>query len=177
MQSRTWRFYDIYNNVDDFISDYYSIGITTSVSKDEMIQLYYLLVARFMNSSIAYRTKDQFKIMLFSIVSNYGPVWEKKRYVRNKLLSLSDDEIRLGSKAIRNAARNPDGTALNDSTETLGYLDEQDVTTYQKNALEGYDALLAVLEKDVNNWFLAKFSRLFLAIEDDPDCIYIEEEE
>ena len=70
---RTRKFTDIYDNVDDFLQDYSDNGLPMLVDNKDMTTLFYLLYARYGNSSIASSDENQFKYKLFSLVFQYGP--------------------------------------------------------------------------------------------------------
>lgn len=89
---QTILFTDVYGEVNDFIYDYNNVGIPKTISVENCMTLYYLLYARYGNSPIANWDVTQFKYKVFSIIFQYGPVWEKKLSVQETLrgLNLSD---------------------------------------------------------------------------------------
>lgn len=127
----------------------------------DITTLYYMLLARYANSPIAYLDETQFVNDLFSIVFQYGPGWAKKLEVQSKLRALTDADLIKGGKAFYNHALNPSTAPVNDSTEALPKIDSQNVTSYVKTAMEGYSNLVALLDDDVTREFLDRFERLF----------------
>lgn len=160
------KFTDIYEDVDAFITDYTDIcvnkmGITAFETSDAQ-RLFYLLYARYGNSTIASSDETQFKFKLFSIIFSAGPSWKRKLDAQRKLLQLNDEDIRLGSKAIYNHALNPSTAPSTASLTELTKIDDQNTTNYLKSQLEGYSALIELIKDDVTGIFLDKFKKLFL---------------
>lgn len=187
-QYSTNIFTDIYDNVEDFVSDYknngipyqYTVGSTTvqTLTDTNVQALYYLLYARYGNSPLANRDITQFKYKLFSIIFQYGPAWQKELEVQRKIMNLSEDDIRLGSKAIYNQALNPQTEPSTAALSELTYINQQNTTNYKKSPLEGYAILMELLKKDVTEEFINKFGRCFKKfVSNERPIIYVTEEE
>ena len=161
---RTRTFTDIYPNVEDFIKDYTYNGIKTTITTDSITTLYYLLYARYGNSHIVNSDENQFKYRLFSTIFMYGPTWEKRLDVQNKLRGLTDKELIEGTKQINNHSYNPSTEPSTSDTEELPTTNEQTSTKYKKSKMDAYAILIALLETDVTEEFVAKFKKLFLSI-------------
>ena len=161
---RTKKFCDIYDDVDKFIDDYQDNGIPALIEESSATTLYYLLYARYGNSTIANFDENQFKYKLFSTVFQYGPTWEKNLSIQAGLRSLTADDITEGSKVINNHAYNPNTDPGTTAPEELTYINEQHATKYKKSKLDGYLFLTTLLEKDVTEEFLNKFKKLFLQV-------------
>ena len=161
---RTRTFTDIYPKVEDFIKDYTYNGIKTTITTDSITTLYYLLYARYGNSHIVNSDENQFKYRLFSTIFMYGPTWEKRLDVQNKLRGLTDKELIEGTKQINNHSYNPSTEPSTDDTEELPTTNEQTSTKYKKSKMDAYAILIALLETDVTEEFVAKFKKLFLSI-------------
>ena len=161
---RTRTFTDIYPNVEDFIKDYTYNGIKTTITMDSITTLYYLLYARYGNSHIVNSDENQFKYRLFSTIFMYGPTWEKRLDVQNKLRGLTDKELIEGTKQINNHSYNPSTEPSTSDTEELPTTNEQTSTKYKKSKMDAYAILIALLETDVTEEFVAKFKKLFLSI-------------
>ena len=171
---RTKKFSDIYSNVDTFLSDYENVGIPNLITTTNATTLFYLLYARYGNSTIANFDQNQFKYKLFSTIFQYGPTWEKELEIQAELRGLTADEIREGSRAIYNKALNPNTAP---TTEELDYISEQNTTKYKKSKIEGYGLLMELLKRDVTEEFLNKFKKLFIYIvEPYKPQWYVEEE-
>lgn len=161
---RTRTFTDIYPNIEDFIKDYTYNGIKTTITMDSITTLYYLLYARYGNSHIVNSDENQFKYRLFSTIFMYGPTWEKRLDVQNKLRGLTDKELIEGTKQINNHSYNPSTEPSTIDTEELPTTNEQTSTKYKKSKMDAYAILIALLETDVTEEFVAKFKKLFLSI-------------
>lgn len=175
-----YKFTDIYNNVDDFINDYKNNGLPTLISDESATTLYYLLYARYGNSTLSNADTNQFKYKLFSIVWQYGGTWEKNLEIQKKLreLSLEDgSDIYKGGKAIYNNALNPGTSPSTNDLEELNFINSQNVTNYKKSKLDGLAFLSELLKTDVSNTFLNRFQKLFIQIPIGNTKYYITEEE
>ncbi|MDD7755503.1 MAG: hypothetical protein PUJ51_13510, partial [Clostridiales bacterium] len=93
---RTRTFNDIYPTFEDFKDDvaiYNSIGLNPNFKEDTNQTLFYLLSARYGNSSVANSDENQFKLKLFSTIFQYGPTWEKRLSIQTDLRALTEDEL------------------------------------------------------------------------------------
>lgn len=171
----TKLFCDVYNNAADFLSEYKAsalydaeyvgtpsvLHLNNSLSDKEATILFYLLYAKYGNNPIANYDEMQFKYKLFSTIFQYGPAWSKKLEIQNKVRELTEEDIRLGSKAIYNHAYNPSTSPSTSSLEELVAINEQNTTNYKKSKLEAYTALWDLVVSDVSEAFLKKFEKLF----------------
>ena len=144
----------------DFVNGECQISLMISV--ENATTLYYLLYAKFGNSHIASSDENQFKYKLAQIIFSYGPTWEKRLELQRKLRALTDDELRLASQTILNHAYNPSTDPVNDTRQIMDKLDQQNVRYTDRGVLDGYERLLMLLDTDVTDEFLRKFSRLFI---------------
>lgn len=161
---RTQKFTDIYPDVETFLDDYHNNGIPAIVKDNNISTLYYLLYAKYGNSTIANFDVNQFTYKMFSIIFQYGPTWEKELDIQTNLRSLTNEQLLEGSKAIYNHAYNPNTTPTENQPEELTYINEQNTTKYKKGVLDGYMLLQSLLEEDVTGKFLKKFKDLFIKI-------------
>ena len=161
---RTKKFTDFYPNAKDFVNDYHLCGIPSTITDDTATTLYYLLYARYGNSHIISSDENQFKYKMFSIIFQYGPTWEKRLDIQNKLRNLTEDELMRGTKAIYNTANNPGTEPSTGSLEELQYINSQNTTGYKKSKMDAYANLLALLDTDVTEDFIKKFGKLFITI-------------
>ena len=174
---RTRTFSEIYPEKLQFIADYNQIFPNT-MNENDLVNLYYLLMARYMNSHIINNDENQFKIKLTSIIFSYGPTWAKKLEIQSKLRNLSESDLITGSKAIHNHSYNPSTAPSTSSAEELLTIDDQNTTTYKKSKLEAYGLLWNVLATDVTGEFITKFKTLFIQIaQPDHPLWYVSEEE
>lgn len=161
---RQVKFTDVYPDVATFLAEYNSNGIKTTISQDSATTLYYLLYSRFGNSVIASSDTNRFKYDVWGTIFSYGPTWEKRLEIQEKLRGLSDDELFTGATQIFNHAYNP-GTAPSTSTlDELTAINEQNTNKNKKDKLNAYAMLMSLLEIDVTQQFLDKFKKLFLTV-------------
>jgi len=134
----------------------------TNIYYNDYVEILYgLLYAKFGGTPIANLTVNQFKYKLFSIIYKYGPTWEKKIELQEKLRELSEDDLLQGSKAIHNHAFG-DATAPGTSTlEETAYINDQNTTNYKRSKIEGYSILWEALSTDVTENFLRQFQVCF----------------
>ena len=162
---RTRTFVDIFPKVTDFTHGYtYSEFPLAFLDIKKLNLIYYLLYARYGNSSIASSDENQFKYKLYSTVFMYGPTWEKRLEIQEKLRNLTDDEILKGSTAIYNSAINPSAAPTTQTLDELNYINSQNTTKHKKSKLEGYAILENLLKTDVTEEFISKFKKLFITI-------------
>lgn len=160
-QYDTKLFNEIWEDVTSFTSDYNSIGIPTTISAQSITTLYYLLYARYGNNPIANYDEEQFKYKIFSVIWQYGPTWEKRVEIQQKLRGLTEDDIIKGSKAIYNTALNPSTAPSTATLDELSYINSQNTTNYKKSKMDAYSQLWELLSTDVTAEFLSKFKGCF----------------
>ena len=172
------KFIDIYGDVNDFIYDYNNIQIPKIIDTSLCMTLYYLLLGRFANSTIANSSIDQFKYGLFSIIWQYGPAWEKRLDIQTKLRELTDSEILVGAKAIYNHATNPSSKPTTSTLDELEYIDMQNTTNFKKSKMDAYAQLWDLIDIDVTSEFLNRFTKLFTNFPEPPfNLTYIDDNE
>lgn len=165
----TKLFSEIYTEASKFVADYKASGLydatpghlNNSLSDEKATTLFYLLYAKYANNPIANLDENQFKYKMWSIIFKYGPAWEKKLDIQNKIRELTEDEIRVGSKAIYNHAYNPSTEPSTASLEELTAINEQNTTNYKKSKVDAYMALWQIVVSDVTEAFIKKFDHLF----------------
>lgn len=163
---RTRTFSDIFSNAEEFAEAADNVGIPLKITN--LDTLFYLLYARYGNSHIAFSDETQFVYSVFSTIFQYGPTWEKRLDIQDKLRALeydhSDKGIFRGTKAIHNHSYNPSSEPSTSSLEELRTINEQNATTYVKSPVEGYAMLLDLLDTDVTEEFITKFRKLFIQV-------------
>lgn len=158
----TKKFTDIYDNAEEFKSDYLNNGIPAVLENEETVEtLFYLLYARFGNNPIANYDETQFKYKIFSIIWQYGPSWEKRLQIQSKLRSLSEEDIISGTKMIYNHAFNPSSSPSTATLEELQAINDQNTSKVKKGVIEAYTQLWEMIATDVTNEFLNRFQNLF----------------
>ncbi len=172
----TKTFVDIYGDVTAFTTDYTTINLGGLTTSGLINKLYYLLYAKFGNSPIANMDENQFKYKLFSIIYMYGPAWDKRLDIQDKLRSITDADLTIGGKAIYNSALNPEQTPSTGDLDELDYINSQNTTNYKKSKMDAYTQLWNLIATDVTAEFLDKFNPLFKQFVR-PNRIYLYEDE
>ena len=154
---------DIYDGVDGFIDDYTdeNLGLPTTISEKNARILYFLLMAKYGNNPIANMDVTQFKMKLFCIIWQYGPTWEKRLEIQEKLRGLTEADLIAGAKQINNVALNPATEPTTGSLEELTYINQQSTNSFKKSKLSAYGELLSLIKTDVTAEFVARFANLF----------------
>lgn len=167
-------FTEIYPTLEEFVEDYNNCGIPPALKNEDNVNtLFYLLSASYGTWQIASNSSRIFALKLFQIIWQYGPTWEKRLDLQNKIRNLSEDEIQLGSKAIFNRAMNPGTEPSTNSLDELNSILEQNTTNYKKSKLEAYAIVNSLLENDVTQEFLNRFKILFSKWNLNSDAIYL----
>ena len=91
----------------------------------------------------------------------YGPTWEKRLDIQQKLRNLTDSEIATGAKAVYNSALNPSTAPSTGSSDELPYINSQNTTNYKKSKMDAYAQLWDLLETDVTAEFINRFRVCF----------------
>lgn len=179
---RTKKFGDVWSTFNDFVADYQTNGVPKTISIDEgesdegnLINLYYLLYARYGNDVIASSDLQRFKMSLFAIIWQYGPNWAKNLEIQHKLRELTDAEITQGSVQIYNQADNPSTDPSTDTSEFLQYVKTQNTSINKKGKLEGYALLDSLLKRDVTQEFLNRFKPLFKTVVEPEELLLYED--
>lgn len=173
---RTKYFSQIFDNATDFVNEYKANGIPATISDENCTTLFYLLYSRYGNSTIANADENQFKYRVWSTIYMYGPAWEKRLDVQDKLRGMSEEDLLAGSRSIYNQSAgtsqpiftlDSNNQIVNEGTDSdteLPTINNQNVNKFRKGKVEAYGMLLALLETDVTEEFLDKFKSLFLTI-------------
>lgn len=161
---RQVKFTDIYPNERAFGDDYQSTHIPQKLEIDNVITIYYLLYARYGNSTIASSDTNQFKYKLWTIVFSFGPAWKKRLDLQDKLISLTDEEIQKGNTTIYNHAFNPSTAPSTETLEELEYINDQTTQKSKRGKMDAYAYLWDLIDTDVTTEFLNRFQPLFLKI-------------
>jgi len=126
--------------------------------------IFYLLYARYGNSTIASSDENRFKYQLFSIIFQYGPAWKKELTIQHEILSLTAADFQKGSTNIVNNAYNPNTAPTTQTTEELLYINQQNVSKTNRSLADGYALMLSLIKEDVTEAFLKRFQKLFITI-------------
>lgn len=163
-QYSTYLFTDIWDDVDEFKSDFADspfAGAVSTSNPDSVSTIFYLLYARYGNNPIANRDITQWKFKIFSVIFQYGPTWEKRLDIQKKLRNISDSDLLLGGKSVFNHAYNPSTTPSTSSLDELTYINDQNTSNYKKSKMDAYMQLWELLRTDVTEEFLNEFKKCF----------------
>lgn len=164
-------FSDVYNDADTFYKESNEYGFTQTISEDSTKKVFYLLTAQYGDTALlGYTNETRWKMKLFSLLYQYGLIWEKRMAIADQLAKLSLDEVQTGYQIINNHALNPQNQP---TTEELDYINEQNVSKTKKAKI---DALMAMYENQKASYtkdFIDKFKVLFNPILTISDPLYI----
>lgn len=158
---RTNTFQEIWDSAAKFVAEYKANGIKTTISDENCTTLYYLLYAKYGNNPIASSDENRFKYAVWATIFKYGPTWEKRLEIQDKLRALSEDDLLRSGKSILNHAYNPSTEPSTGSLEELPGINEQNTNQYVKSKIDAYGSLMELLRTDVTEQFLGEFRKLF----------------
>lgn len=163
------KFSDIFPDVDVFTESYKNSGLykdPNKLSDDGITVLYYLLYARYGNSTIASFDEGQFTYKVFSLMFMYGPAWESKLKLQEELRKLVDDPDKLteGAFTIHNHSYNPSTDPATTSEQILNTINDQNTSRFKKGKLDAFAMAAEILKTDVTEAFIGKFKKLFIVI-------------
>ena len=152
--------------------------LTYIMGDASIMNLYYLLFAKYGNSPIANADVTQFKYKVYSLIFQYGPTWEKRLQLQTEIRELSVQTVMNGSTAIYNKAYNPGTTPTTQTTTELDYINEQNVQKIKKNEAAAYAELWGLLRDDITAAFIDRFKICFkkVVLPERP-LLYTEDEE
>lgn len=107
----TKNFEDIYDSVNTFMADYGTLGLPKTITDQNAQILYYLLFSRYGNSPIANYDENQFKVKLQAVIWQFGPTWEKRLDIQDKLRKLTDLELSTGTVTTNVSTGTSEGTS------------------------------------------------------------------
>ena len=157
----TRSFAEIFPSAEEFLSEYKTSAVPKVITEDNVTTLYYLLYSKYGNSHIANSDENQFKYKIWSTIFMYGPTWEKRLEIQNKLRNLSDDDLLQGAIQIYNHSFDPGTVPSTIDTNELETVNDQKVSKYSRSKLDAYQFLYDLLKVDVSKSFLDRFKDLF----------------
>lgn len=162
----TKTFSEVWTDYDAFVADYNAIipllnGALSPLKTANILATYYLLYARYADAPIICTDDYQWKVKMMTVISTYGPTWQKKKDIQIDLRTLTQDELLQGAKQIYNHAFNPSTEPSTNELEELTHINEQNVTNNKKAKMEAYAILWANLHVDATDEYLNKFNRCF----------------
>lgn len=174
-QYTTMLFSNIWESAADFKTDFAASPFNGCISSvegtpteanpivphDNVSRTFYLLFAKYGNNPIANLDITQFKMKIFSLMFMFGPTWEKRLELQERLRALGESDLLAGSKAIYNTAVNPSTAPVTTTLEELAYINGQNTTNHKRSKMEAYGQLWELLDNDVTNDYLTKFKVCF----------------
>lgn len=166
---RNVKFVDIFPDIATWQTEITAckLPLTTLVgaaNSSQMTQIYYLLYAKYGNSTIAGSDVEQWKYRLYAKIFQFAPTWWKRMEVQAAIRGLSLSDLQTGGKVIYNHANNPSAAPSTGTLEELEYIDDQNTSNYKKSAIEAYGLQWGMLDDDVTGAFLEQFRKLFLTV-------------
>lgn len=165
---RTRTFGEIFPDATTFAAAYSAGAVPgrlltgTEYANYDINAIYSLLASEYFGAHISMSSEDWFTLKVMQIIFEYGPQWQREMALQDKLLKLSDDDLRLGSKAIYNHASHPSTEPSDATLEELPYIDDQNTTTYRKDKPKAFvDASLG-LDDSITRTFISRFKKLFI---------------
>ena len=129
--SSTKTFTEVYDSWEDFLTDSGTI-FDLNITESNLKTLYYLLYARYGNNFITNWDENQFKAKLWGLIWQYGPTWEKRLDIQDKLREIGDEQLLEGAKAIYNHAYNPSTNPSTQTLEELTYINDQNTWSFHR---------------------------------------------
>lgn len=126
--------------------------------------VYYLLLAKYEANPTANQDVSLFKNKLFSIIFKYGPTWQKKLDIQQKLRTLTESDIILGTTTIYNRASNPEQAPTTDTIDELTYINDQNTQKFKRNKTSAYSELYSLLRDNITDAFIDHFKVCFRMI-------------
>lgn len=175
----TMLFSEVFKDEAEFVNGWKECKLyDESIAKDnELSRIYYLLYAEYGNNAITGHDINQWKYRLWSDIRSYTPTFLEKERIQKNIRKLTDEQIKIGTKAINNSAKSPAVANTTTSMNEIQYIDAQTVTNYKKSMIEAYSDKLVMLNDHLEKDYVDKFRRLFLSIVYNQNpLLYIEED-
>lgn len=178
----TMTFCQIWPSYKKFKEDYdYFLPLLSStdqITEVNVKAIYYYLYSRYGNNPIVNFDVTQFKMKVFAVIADQGPLWQRKRKIQEDLRNLSDSELLQGSKQIYNHSFNPSTDPSTQTLEELTTIDDQNTSLNKKSKMEAYSLLWSNLHVVATEEFLNKFKHCFCRfVGDQHPALFITEEE
>lgn len=161
----TLTFSQVWNSYEEFKKDYDYfmplLGSDSFLTENNQRAIYYYLYSRYGNNPIANFDITQFKMKIFAIIMDFGPLWQRKRKLQEDLRNLTDEQLIQGSRQIYNHSFNPSTEPSTETLEELETIDDQNTSLNKKSKMEAYSILWGNLHVVPTDEFLNKFSGCF----------------
>ena len=161
---RTRTLSQIFPTYGEFETIFNDSPFAGSISEKGLKMTYYLLMAEYANSAIASSDEDRFVLQVCSLIFQYGPAWETKLKIQEKIKNLKEDEILRGSEATYNQAAHPGNEPSVSSDEIIQGIDNQTRQIYKKSKMEAYMIQYESVKDNMTKSYISRFKDLFLKI-------------
>lgn len=166
---RTPTFSEVWEDAQSFTDDYRRCQISVSVysiADGDLKWIYYMLCARYGNSHIANLDEYQFKLRVWTIITQYMPTLMTRVKIQDNLrkLDLNSGDLFEGAKMIYNHSYNPSTAPSTDTLTELNTINDQNVTKNKRSKLDAYAYLDGLLRDDLWAEFINRFRKLFITI-------------
>lgn len=173
----TPKFKTVFSSADDLVSGfqgtiYYTL-FEDQCPEEKYIKLTYaLLSAKYDESHIATYDVVSFQDKVYSIIFQFAPAWSRQMDIQKALRGLSEEDLRSGGVQKVTSGYNPStvpGTA-NSDTE-IETVNAQNLSKRTKSKADAYAGLLALLDTDLTEAYIRRFSKLFMTVIDTDDIL------
>ena len=172
---------EIWSDADAFKADYTSyetaISNLNAVDNKYVVLTWQLVCSKYANTSIRSDSESQFKLSFFGIMCSEAPTWARRLEIQKSLRDLTDDQLAAGDIQIANSAINPDSEPTTNSLDELTYINHQNTQRQKRSKLTGLALLDGLLQNDLCESYVRKFSPLFKRVYVPAEFIYVSDEE
>ena len=172
---------DIWSDADAFLAEYtsYESGINfINKITDAYVKLTWQLVcSKYANTPIRSNSETQFKLSFFGIMCSESPTWVRRLEIQKSLRELTADDLQTGDIQIANSASNPDEEPTTQTLDELTYVNHQNTQKHKRSKLTALALLDGLLQNDLCESYVRKFSVLFKRVYVPAEYIYESEEE
>lgn len=142
------------------------LDLSTLLTPSSISVTYQILTSRYGESEITNNSTLKFVSKLLLVMYQYAPTWERKLGIQATLRSLSEDDLRVGSRIISTHAYNPSDVpeAPNVVDEEIVTVNDQNVNKNKKSKMDAYGMLWTLLTNDVTEDYIRRFKNLFRTV-------------
>ena len=152
----------------DYLEYHYeNSGLPDRLIEDEMYNIstiYVLLLSRYANDPIKSADEERFKLELDSIIWMHAPEWQRNMQIADKVLALTEEQIKTGATTIINHALHPADEPSTDTPQILPYIDDQNATTVIGDDFQMVSQYRMMEKENATTRFLDKFKKLFITV-------------
>ena len=173
---RNKTYSDIFPDAQTFEDSFANSGMNSILTPEQLTDMYYILYSQYGDSPIANSNENIFKYSLMRIANSEGPIDYKRMQIQQDLILMKDEEIEKGNTMIFNTALNPSTTPTTATIDELQHINAQNVNKNKRGKIEGYQAILRLLDENLTKNFIKKFRLLFLTFVSPEGALWYETE-